>query len=84
MTIVRIADNERRLDKAARRLAHAGFEDTIYDEAIVAGEPGNFGATVFSPGYGRAVALGQCQPKVFDLEDDLLFLISRSEETRNL
>jgi hypothetical protein len=53
MTIVRIADNERGLDKAVRRLAHAGFEDTIYDEAIVPGEPGNFGAIVFSPGYGR-------------------------------
>ena len=45
-TIVGIFDNARDLDKAVGRLARAGFEDSVYDEAIVAGEPGNFGAVV--------------------------------------
>src|SRR4029077_9862619 len=61
-TIVGIFDNARDLDKAVGRLARAGFEDTVYDEAIVAGEPGNFGALVFSPGYGPAVAWGSAKP----------------------
>ena len=42
-TIVGIFDNERYLDKSVGKLAHAGFEYTVYHEAIVAGEPGNFG-----------------------------------------
>jgi PAS domain S-box-containing protein len=57
-TIVGIFDNERYLDKSVGRLAHAGFQYTVYDEAIVAGEPGNFGPVVFSSGYGPAVAWG--------------------------
>ena len=53
-TIVGIFDYERDLDKSVGRLAHAGFEYTVYDEAIVAGEPGNFGSVVFSSGsWGR-------------------------------
>ena len=46
-TIVGIFDNERYLNKSVKKLAHAGFEYTVYDEAIVAGEPGNFGQVVF-------------------------------------
>ena len=42
-TIVGIFDNARDLDKAVERLARAGFEDTIYDESIVAGEGGVLG-----------------------------------------
>ena len=61
-TIVGIFDNARDLDKAIGRLARAGFEDSVYEEAIVAGEPGNFGAAVFSPGYGPAVAWGSAEP----------------------
>ena len=57
-TIVGIFDNERDLDKSVGRLAHAGFKYTVYDEAIVAGEPGNFGPVVFSSGYGPAVSWG--------------------------
>jgi hypothetical protein len=61
-TIVGILDNARDLDKAVGRLARADFEDSLYDEAIVAGEPGNFGAAVFSPGYGPVVAWGSAEP----------------------
>ena len=32
-TTVGIFDNARDLDKAVERLARAGFEDTVYDEA---------------------------------------------------
>jgi hypothetical protein len=55
-TIVGIFDNERDLDKSVGRLAHAGFEYTVYDEAIVAEEPGSFGSLVFWSGYGPAVS----------------------------
>ena len=40
-TIVGIFDNARDLDKAVERLSRAGFEDTVYDEAIVSEELGN-------------------------------------------
>ncbi|MFZ0710010.1 MAG: hypothetical protein WAM53_08220 [Terrimicrobiaceae bacterium] len=63
-TIVGIFDNASDLDKAVGRLARAGFEDAVYDEAIVAGEPGSFSAVVFSPGYGPAVAWGSDEPSV--------------------
>jgi hypothetical protein len=42
-TIVGILDNARDLDEAIEQLARAGFEDTVYDEAIVGGAPGNVG-----------------------------------------
>ncbi|MGA7393825.1 MAG: PAS domain-containing protein, partial [Terrimicrobiaceae bacterium] len=61
-TIVGIFDNERDLDKSVGRLAHAGFKYTVYDEAIVAGEPGSFGSVVFSSGYGPAVCWGSTEP----------------------
>ena len=60
-TIVGIFDNERDLDKAVGELARAGFEDTVYDEAIV-GEPGHFSSVAFSPGYNPAVAWGSAEP----------------------
>jgi PAS domain S-box-containing protein len=61
-TIVGIFDNERDLDKSVGRLAHAGFKYTVYDEAIVAGEPGSFGSVVFSSGYGPTVSWGRTEP----------------------
>ena len=61
-TIVGIFDNERELDKSVGRLAHAGFEYTVYDEAIVAEEPGSFGSLVFWSGYGPAVSWGSTKP----------------------
>ena len=42
-TIVGIFDNARDLDEAVERLAEAGIEDTVFDEAIVAEEAGNVG-----------------------------------------
>ena len=41
--IVGIFDNAQDLDRADERLAAAGFEGTVYDEAVVADEPGNAG-----------------------------------------
>ena len=47
--IVGIFDNAQDLDRAVERLAAAGFEDTVFDEAIVAGEPGNVGPLPVDP-----------------------------------
>ncbi len=61
-TIVGIFDNERDLDKSGGRLAHEGFKYTVYDEAIVADESGNFGSVVFASGYGPPVSWGSTEP----------------------
>ena len=58
-TIVGIFDNERDLDKSVGRLAHAGFKYTVYDEAIVGGEPGSFGSLVFCVELWSGGVLGQ-------------------------
>ena len=60
-TTVGIFDNARDLEKAVERLARAGFEDTVYDEGIVAGEAVNVGPAVFAPGYAPAVVWGSAQ-----------------------
>ena len=52
-TIVGIFDNAADLDQAVEGLAKAGIEDTVFDEAIVAGEAGNVGS-VFGPGSSLA------------------------------
>jgi hypothetical protein len=52
-TIVGIFDNARDLDEAVERLAEAGIEDTVFDEAIVAEEAGN---------VGPALAMGIVKP----------------------
>jgi len=54
-TIVGIFDNARDLDRAVDRLNRAGFEDTVYDEAIVSEETGHVGGGIFAPGSGPAV-----------------------------
>ena len=59
-TIVGIFDNARDLDRAVDRLNRAGFEDTVYDEAIVAEEMGKVG-TIFAPGYAPAEYWGNTQ-----------------------
>ena len=61
-TIVGIFDNARDLDKAVERLARAGFEDTVYDEAIVGAEAVNVGPPVFAPGSAPAVVWGSAEP----------------------
>ena len=45
-TIVGIFDSTRDMDRAVERLAEAGFEDTVYDDAIVALEAVNVGPIV--------------------------------------
>jgi len=57
ITIVGIFDSARDLDEAVERLAAAGFEDTVYDEAIVAEEPG-----ILGPGAVEARGLGKVEP----------------------
>ena len=56
-TIVGLFDNERDLDKAVDRLARAGFEDTVYDESIVAEEVGSIGP-IFAPGAAPVTVWG--------------------------
>jgi hypothetical protein len=52
-TLVGIFDRAQDLDNAIERLAGAGFEDTVYDEAIVGEELGNFGPSGLgaAPGF---------------------------------
>ena len=42
-TIVAIFDNARDVDQAVTRLARAGFEDSVFDEGIIAGEGHSLG-----------------------------------------
>ena len=62
-TTVAIFDNARDLEKAVERLAAGGFEDTVYDEAIVAGEAGNVG-TASAPDSATGVLLRSVQQLV--------------------
>lgn len=57
-TIVGIFDNARDLDEAVERLAEAGIEDTVFDEAIVAEEAGNVG-----PALGMDIVKPDSRPK---------------------
>ena len=59
--IVGIFDNGQDLDRALERLAAAGFEDTIFDEAVVAEEPGNVGPVGPVP-VGPVLAPGVVPP----------------------
>jgi len=61
-TTVGIFDNARDLDKAVERLARAGFEDTVYDEAIVGGEAVNVGPPIFASGSAPPVVWGSAEP----------------------
>jgi hypothetical protein len=44
-TIVAIFDNARDVDQAVTRLGRAGFEDTVFDEGIIAGEAHSLGSS---------------------------------------
>ena len=57
-TIIGIFDNARDLDKAVDRLARAGFEDTVFDENIVAEEAGRAEPIVFALGHTPASVWG--------------------------
>jgi hypothetical protein len=62
-TIIGIFDNARDLDKAVDKVARAGFQDTVFDEAIVAEEAGKGGPIVFAPALSPAVAWGNAEPR---------------------
>ena len=61
-TIVGIFDNDRDLDKAVERLARAGFEHTVYNEAILGEAAINVGPPVFASGVGPAVVWDSAEP----------------------
>jgi hypothetical protein len=50
-TIIGIFDNARDLDKAVNKLARAGFEETVYDESIVAEEASKGEPIAFALGH---------------------------------
>ena len=60
-TIVGIFDNDRDLDKAVERLARAGFEYAVYNEAILGEAAINVGPPVFASGVGPAVVWGSAE-----------------------
>jgi hypothetical protein len=67
--IVGIFDNTEDLDRADKRLAAAGFDGTVYDEAVVADEPGNLGPVgpvpvgpLLAPGVVPAKDSGGVEP----------------------
>jgi hypothetical protein len=55
-TIVGIFDTARDLDRAVDKLARAGFDETVFDEAIVAEDAGRGDPIVFALGHAPAVS----------------------------
>ena len=69
-TIVGIFDDAWNVEKAVDQLAGAGFEDTVYDEAIVAEQPGSAGAIPFrAPGSAPEKVLGSDAPNLLAKPD---------------
>ena len=67
---VGIFDNAHDLEQAVAQLASAGFDGTaVYDEAIVAQEPGNVAPVgpVIAPGVVPAEAAGSVERNVRDV-----------------
>ncbi|HEY5703986.1 MAG TPA: hypothetical protein VIS96_00255 [Terrimicrobiaceae bacterium] len=62
-TNVGIFDNAQDLERAVERLAAAGFEDTVYDEAILSREVSNL-ASPSAPRPGSDVLLRSVQPNL--------------------
>lgn len=65
-----IFDNVQDLERAIERLAAAGFEETLYDEAIVALDAGNI-APVGPVPMGPVLAPGVVPPVSGSIEPDL-------------
>jgi hypothetical protein len=65
-TVVGIFDDAWSVEKAIDRLAAAGFEDTVLDEAIVAEQPGGIDASrpVRASGSAPDVVLGNDAPNL--------------------
>jgi hypothetical protein len=69
-TIVGIFDDAWNVEKAIEQLAAAGFEDTVYDEAILAEQPGSAGAIPFrAPGSAPEKVLGENAPNLISKPD---------------
>jgi hypothetical protein len=69
-TIVGIFDDAWNVEKAIEQLAAAGFEDTVFDEAIVAEQPGSAGAIPFrAPGSAPERVLGEDAPNLISKPD---------------
>ena len=54
ITIIGIFDNSRDLDKAVNKLARAGFDETVYDESIVAEDAPKGDPIAFALGHTPA------------------------------
>jgi hypothetical protein len=69
--VVGIFENGEDLDRAVEQLAAAGFEDTVYDQAIVAEESGNVGPVPVGPviaaGAVPVKPLGKVEPDLADI-----------------
>ena len=63
--IIGIFDNAWDMDQAVERLAAAGFDDTVYDEAIVKEEPGSLDPAVPT----LAPRLGSDEPNLIPRRD---------------
>ena len=65
-TIVGIFDSASDVDKVVERVAAAGFDGTVYDEAIVAEEPGSIDPArpILAGGSAPEVVLGSNAPNL--------------------
>jgi hypothetical protein len=70
-TIVGIFDDAAEMEKAVERLANADFENSVYDETIVAEEVGEVQAArpVLAPGSAPEVVLGSEAPNLLPKPD---------------
>jgi|SRR6476660_9589951 len=61
-TIIGIFDNARDLDKAVNKLARAGFDETVYDESIVAEDVPKGEPIAFALGHTPAAFWDNARP----------------------
>jgi hypothetical protein len=61
-TIIGIFDSARDLDKAVDKLARAGFDETVYDESIVAEDAPKGDPIAFALGHTPATFWGSVKP----------------------
>jgi hypothetical protein len=61
-TIIGIFDNARDLDKAVNKLTRAGFDETVYDESIVAEEAPRGEPIAFALGHTPTPFWGNAKP----------------------
>ena len=61
-TIIGIFDNARDLDKAVNKLARAGFDETVYDESIVAEDAYKGEPIAFALGHTPAAFWDNAKP----------------------